>query len=182
MRGASVVLVLAVGLVASYFLAGEDPPPPPVPERLASERPVPPPGTPVVGCGEAISESDPLAFDDDVDLVVGPLRIVGIKLYQEDWDALVADDQWMKAAATVEAGASVTLEIPPDQRDWNDLEWGGSRNRVTLQACDEERTVWIGGFTIDYGEAPREGRCADLLVWAEGRIRRVELFPDLCGR
>jgi hypothetical protein len=181
MRGVAVVAVLAVGLVLSVFVAREEKPPPPVPERVASDRGTPP-RAPVLTCDDSVTVAghDPIALDDDLDKVVGPLRIIGLGIYEADWASLVADDQWMKAAAIVDAGARVTLEIPRGQRRWNDLEYGASRDAVTLQACDDVGTVWVGGFTIDYARAPKQGRCAELIVRGDGPARRVILFDELC--
>jgi hypothetical protein len=182
MRGASVILVLAVGLVASVFVAREGDPPPPVPERLAADRGTPP-AAPAARCPQSITVAghDPLAVDDEVDKVIGPVRIIGLGLYEQDWQALVDEDQWMKAALQLEPGARVTLEIPEAQRAWSQVEYGGrGGDAITLRACSDRPTVFIGGFTIDYAKAPREGRCAELTVWGDGPAQRVKLFESLC--
>jgi hypothetical protein len=142
----------------------------------------PPPRAPVLRCDDSITVAghDPIGIDDDIDLVVGPLRIVGLGLYEAEWESLVEEDQWLKAAAMVDPGARVTLEIPRGQRAWNDLEYGASRDAVTLRACDDVATVWVGGFTIDYARAPRQGRCAGLIVRSGGARTRVRLFDELC--
>jgi len=183
MRGASVILVLLSGLVASVFVAQEeDEPPPPVPERLAAESGTPP-AAPVARCEDSTTAAgphDPIGLDDEIDKVVGPLRIVGLGLYEADWRAIVDDDQWMKAPALVEPRAAVTLVIPRAQRAWNHVSYGGrGGSAVTLRAC-ARRTVFAGGFTIDYAKAPREGRCAELIVWGSGPAKRVRLFDSLC--
>lgn len=183
MRGATVILVLVLGLVASVFVAREDESPPPPPDRfLPADSSLPPPVAHVARCGDSITVSghDGIGADDSVDTVVGPLRIFGLGLYEQDWQALVDEDQWLKAAAMVDAGQRVTLEIPPAQRAWNELEWDGSSDAVTLRACADQPTIWIGGFTIDYANAPREGRCAALIVRGDGPAKRVRLFDDLC--
>ena len=49
--------------------------------------------------------------------------------------------------------------------------------------CQRHRTPFSGGFRIDYDAAPRQGRCAELLVTERGkRTRRVQLFaaPGEC--
>jgi hypothetical protein len=65
------------------------------------------------------------------------------------------------------------------------LEWASGPNRrghaVTLAACRAERSVFVGGFTIDYADAPNQGRCAELIVWtSRSRPVRTRLFDAAC--
>jgi hypothetical protein len=183
MRVAALVLVL-LGAVAAVLLIDSDVPPvpepaaSPAPTREAAVRGVPP-RAPVARCRDSITAAgphDPVVADDTTDRVVGPVRFSGLRLYEVDWEALVADDQWIKTIAVIDAGIRVTLEVPRDQRRWMRVDYGGRGGRaVMLQACRRQPTLYAGGFTIDYAEAPQQGRCAELIVWGD-QARRVRLF------
>jgi hypothetical protein len=138
-----------------------------------------PPRAPVARCRDSITAAgphDPVFADDETDRVAGPVRFAGLRTYEAEWAALVADDQWLKSIAMLDAGTRVTLEIPREQRDWMRVDYGGRGGRaVTLQACRRRATLFAGGFTIDYAEAPQQGRCAELIVWGD-QERRVPLF------
>jgi hypothetical protein len=178
MRVAALVLVL-LGAVAAVLLidSGVPPAPEPAPTREAAVRGSPP-AAPVARCRDSITAAgphDPIVADDATDRVAGPVRFSGLRLYT-DWDRLVREDQWLKTIALIDAGVRVTLEVPREQRGWLRVDYGGRGGRaVTLQACRTRPTAFAGGFTIDYGSAPREGRCGALIVWA-AEARRYRLF------
>ena len=113
------------------------------------------------------------------DTRIGPVGFAGMRDAGRtaEWAYYVREDQWLKSIAMVRRGERVTLEVPREQRAWMRLEYGGKR-AVTLDACDGRLTVWSGGFTIDYARAPRQGRCAELIVWVDGEAapRRERLF------
>jgi hypothetical protein len=127
------------------------------------------------------------------------------------WSELVRDRQWLKSVAAVAAGARVTLIVPSEQRPWMRLEYahrgGRGVHAVTLRACRnlpslaaQRRecrfapftacrsgpTLFSGGFAIDYERAPRQGRCAELIVWTAGaqplRRRLFSPQPGECDR
>ncbi len=121
------------------------------------------------GCRASITAAgphDPILADDTNDRLVGPVRFIGLRTYDDDdWASLVGEDQWIKTIAMLDAGLRVTLQVPPGQRDWMRVDYGGSGGRaVTLRACRRQSTAYAGGFTIDYARAPRQGRCAELIV------------------
>ena len=113
------------------------------------------------------------------DTRIGPVAFAGMREAGRpaEWDYYVREDQWLKSIAMVRRGERVTLEVPAEQRAWMHLEYGGDR-AVTLAACRNRLTPWSGGFTIDYARAPRQGRCAELIVWVDGEPapRRKRLF------
>jgi hypothetical protein len=184
MRAAAVALVLA-GAVAALALSVRDDEPPRTPAREAAVSGTAvsgtPPNAPVARCRDSITAAgphDPLVVDDDTDNVAGPVRFVGLRTY-DDWAGLVREDQWIKSIAMIDAGLRVTLEIPREQRDWMRLAYGGrGRSAVTLEACRRRTTAYAGGFTIEYAQAPEQGRCAELIVWADVALRH-RLF-DAC--
>jgi hypothetical protein len=182
MRVAALVLVL-LGAVAAVLLIDSDVPSAPEPagapesSRAVTVRGLPP-RAPIARCSNSITDGghDPVYADDETDRVVGPVRFAGLRLYEARWAALVADDQWLKTIAMIDAGTRVTLEVPREQRGWMRVDYGGRGGRaVTLQACRRQATLYAGGFTIDYAEAPQQGRCAELIVWGD-QERRVPLF------
>lgn len=113
----------------------------------------------------------------------------------------------MKILALVRAGTSVTLVVPKRQRSWMKLVYGQARRgeyAITLTACRRSRsaterarecgwrpyracrsstTQFSGGFGLDFARAPKRGRCAELVVWLEGRRRplRTRLFKPSRG-
>ena len=118
----------------------------------------------------------------------------------------------MKSIGVLRAGARVTLEVPRSQRRWMKVIYDYPNHRgghaITLRACKTLRsprarrrecrwrpdlacrwryTQFNGGFGIDFANAPRRGRCAELIVWTAGKKepRREYLFhpqPRECGR
>jgi hypothetical protein len=125
------------------------------------------------------------------DTVLGPLALSGAADYglPGQWDALIRDDTWPKTIAMVRRGARVTLEVPAEQRAWMVMEYAhtsSSPHAVTLRGCPRRATEaacgpgsrqtcargptpFSGGFTVDYARAPLQGRCAELIVWVQGR-------------
>ena len=189
MRAAALVLVLAaVGVGVGVLLLEV------VREPVRSPRPAPAstaaitgiaPRAPLTSCHDSITAAgphDPIVADDATDRVVGPVRFTGLRIYEGSWAGLVLADQWLKTIALLDAGLEVTLEIPRGQRDWMRVDYGGRGGRaVTLRACRRQATAYAGGFTIDYARAPRQGRCAEVLVWTgHERAVRARLFPALC--
>jgi hypothetical protein len=110
----------------------------------------------------------------------------------------------IKSVAVLRPGARVTLVVPPAQRPWLKLGYGGKSAAVTLQACRHSRsraarrrdcgllggtacstgpTLFPGGFGVDFRQAPQRGRCAELIVWVEGEKdpRRQPLFASCAG-
>jgi hypothetical protein len=148
-----------------------------------------PPNAPVRDCGDrvrgAFTEVDGVrrGYEFRVrprhDTRIGPAAFTGMKAAGRpaEWAYYVREDQWLKSIAMVRRGERVTLEVPREQRSWMRLEYG-ARNAVTLAACRNRLTAWTGGFTIDYARAPRQGRCAELIVWVanEDEPRREPLF------
>jgi hypothetical protein len=187
MRAAALVLVLAAVVVGVLLLAVVREPvrsPGPAPASTAGITGVVP-RAPLTSCHDSITAAgphDPILADDATDRVVGPVRFTGLRLYEGGWARLVRDDQWIKTIAVLDAGLRVTLEIPRGQRDWIRVDYGGHGGRaVTLRACRRQSTAYAGGFTIDYARAPRQGRCAQVLVWTgHQRAVRARLFPGLC--
>jgi hypothetical protein len=118
------------------------------------------------------------------DTRIGPVAFAGMKDAGRpaEWAYYVREDQWLKSVALVRRGERVTLEVPREQRAWMRLEYGG-RHAVTLAACRNRLTPWSGGFTVDYARAPRQGRCAELIVWVDGEDapRRERLFAPPAG-
>jgi hypothetical protein len=105
---------------------------------------------------------------------------------------------WMRLAYAHRRGgaAAVTLRacrhLPSQAARRRECVWaegvvgppGSIRRDYT--ACRTGSTVFSGGFEIDYGEAPRQGRCAELLVWVQGgeeprRVRLLRVEPGECG-
>jgi hypothetical protein len=161
--------------------------------RRPAAAPADPPDAPVRGCRDRIREaftevngvrrSYRFRVRPRHDTRIGPAAFTGMKdAGRADWDYYVREDQWLKSIALVRRGARVTLEVPREQRGWMRLEYGG-RHAVTLDACDDRLTPWSGGFTVDYDRAPREGRCAELIVWVDGEDapRRKRLFAPPAG-
>lgn len=141
------------------------------------------------------------------DTVIGPVAFSGARDLgrRSHYDAAVREDQWLKTVAMVRRDARATLEVPEEQRSWMRMEYAhgapGAGHAVTLQGCRRpptraecgrrpwdtcarDRTPFSGGFTIDYATAPHQGRCAELLVWVEGREqpRRERIFRPGAGR
>lgn len=115
----------------------------------------------------------------------------------------------IKARALVEAGTTVTLSVPERERSYLRLLYGDEgapvdgASTVTLVACRRERsaaararecrwtphvacgsrrTQFAGRFLVDFEQAPRLGRCAELAVRQEGRaVRREPLFGPAAG-
>lgn len=144
---------------------------------------------PVLGCDARIEGAfqqfpdgrrveDTFRIDRARDFVAGPLALRGLRAYTErDWQWFVDRDQWMKSIAIVRPRGRVTLVVPRSQRPWMRFAYGRARHRVTFQACNGRRnTAWSGGLLIDYAEAPKEGRCARLSVYTDGRVIRRRLF------
>lgn len=178
MRAAALILVLLGTVVAVLLIGSDEKPaatrePPPAPARDVAVRGIAPPA-PVARCRDSITAAgphDPIVADDATDNVVGPVRFSGLRTYT-DWAWLVREDQWIKTIAVLDAGLRVTLEVPPEQRGWMRVDYGGHGGRaVTLQACRRRPTAYAGGFTIDYAKAPDEGRCAELIVWGDEPLR-----------
>jgi hypothetical protein len=183
MRTPALILVLLGAVAAVLLLSNSDAPrgaapePTPAPAREAAVSGIAP-RAPVLRCRDRITEMDPL-FVSSEDLVVGPVAFAGTGSYAADWDGIVAEDQWLKLFAFVQAGERVTIAVPPEQRGWMRLEWGsgpGNDRAVTLAACRRRESVFVGGFSIDYARAPKQGRCAELIVWT-GRARPVLVRP-----
>jgi hypothetical protein len=58
--------------------------------------------------------------------------------------------------------------------------------RGDYTACRSGPTFFSGGFDIEYGEAPLQGRCAELIVWVKGeqkphRVRLLRVEPGECA-
>lgn len=114
----------------------------------------------------------------------------------------------MKVLALVRAGTTVRLSVPRAQRAWMRLLYGDHRrgeHTVTLRACRRSasktqqrrecgwpphtacrwrNTQFAGGLSIMFAQAPRRGRCAELIASTEGRRLRARLFrprPGLCA-
>jgi hypothetical protein len=184
MRAPALGLLLLGAVAAVLLLGGSDAsrvadPERPAPAREAAVSGIAP-RAPVLRCRDRITDMDPL-FVYSEDLVVGPVAFAGTGTYAAEWDSIVAEDQWLKLFAFVQAGARVTFAVPPGQRRWMRLEWAGwgpqpNHHAITLAACRQRESVFVGGFTIDYARAPKQGRCADLIVWT-GRSRPVLVRP-----
>jgi hypothetical protein len=117
-----------------------------------------------------------------------------------------------KLLALVESGVRATLVVPGPQRPWMQLFYSqradGGQHVISLQACrrfdsPEARArecgwmggprvacAWIntqfnGGVYIDFDNAPRAGRCAELIVRVRGgKHFREHLFrprPGACA-
>lgn len=138
------------------------------------------------------------------DTVIGPVAFSGALGYDDAvWDDLVRTDDWLKSIALVRRGTRVTLEVPPGQRAWMRLQYAhsgagaGSARAVSLAGCRRPATraecgsgprttcrsrvtPFSGGFEVDYARAPRQGRCAELIVWVDGNPLRARLYPDAC--
>jgi hypothetical protein len=173
-------------------------------ERAASA----PPPAPVRDCESRISGGSGRQAGETV---VGPLRF-DMRPYSPlpAWRRMVRSGDWLKSPTRLRAGRQVTLVVPPEQRDWMSLRYLHRRRgtaAVTLRACRHRRTpaarrrecVWAeytacrsgpthfsGGFEIDYANAPRQGRCAELIVWVEGeakphRLRLLGVEPGECA-
>jgi hypothetical protein len=111
----------------------------------------------------------------------------------------------IKALAVVRAGRTVTVSVPPNQREWMRLfyersAYGGGDGSYSVtfrgcprvasraaqrRACGEIATACRSGSTqfagevyVDYAAAPGQGRCAQAFVrvWAEGGRLRGFLF------
>jgi hypothetical protein len=115
----------------------------------------------------------------------------------------------VKALALVNSGKRVTMLVPRRQRQWMRLFYlghsafagGSGHSAVTLEACERVRshraqrrecrwkpyracrsdtTQFAGEIALDYNSAPRQGRCAMLVVRVEGRhkpLRRRVFRP-----
>src|ERR671914_2638074 len=184
MRAAALVLVLAAVGVGVLFLGGAREPVRSPGQAPASTEGITgiAPRAPLSSCHASITAAglhDPIVADDATDRVVGPVRFTGLRIYEGSWAGLVRKDQWIKTIALLDAGLQVTLDVPPGQRDWMRVDYGGRGGRaVTLRACRRQATAYAGGFTIDYAHAPRQGRCAEVLVWTgHQRAVRARLFP-----
>ena len=132
------------------------------------------------------------------DTTFGAIAFSGLADYGRpaQWREMVRRDQWLKSIALVRPGSRVTLVVPTPQRAWMRMRYVHGRARaaheVTLEGCRrlasrtqqrEEcgpgpqdtctsgRTPFSGGFEIDYARAPRQGRCAQLIVWTQGERR-----------
>jgi hypothetical protein len=170
-RAALVALCLALAALAVTALSDDGPEP--------TAAAAPPEGAPVRDCRDRITgaftevngvrRAYRFAFQPRHDTIFGPLALSGAAGYGRpgEWDALIRNDTWPKTVALVRRGARVTLEVPADQRSWMHLEYGGD-DAITLAACRRRLTPFGGGFTIDYARAPRQGRCAELIVWVDG--------------
>jgi hypothetical protein len=214
MRGISITACTLVVLAAGVAIATDrDASTPAGHLRAGYAEPRPaaasaPPRAVVRGCAARI---DGGAAPRRSDTVVGPLRF-NMQGYSppRTWREMVRRDQWLKSPARVRAGGQVTLVVPPEQRPWMRLAYAhrrGGTSAVTLRACRHRRshaaqrrecgwtpytacrsgaTFFSGGFEIDYEEAPRQGRCAELIVWVEGerepyRLRLLRVEPGECA-
>lgn len=158
----------------------------------------PPADTPLLDCRDRITGAFTQVGDKITpyrfrvrprhDTRIGPIAFSGARDLgtRATYDAMVRDDQWLKTIALVRRGARVTLEVPRAQRSWMRLEYAEGVHAATLEGCPRRPsaeacgpgprdtcargpTPFSGGFTIDYDAAPRQGRCAELIVWVEGR-------------
>lgn len=144
--------------------------------------------------------------DRSHDTLIGPVAFSGARRLgrRTHYDDAVRRDQWQKTIALVKPGARATLEVPADQRSWMRMEYAHGQNSayaVTLEGCRRPptaqecgpgprdtcargRTPFSGGFTIDFARAPHQGRCAELLVWVQGREEplRKRIFRPAPGR
>ena len=158
--------------------------------------------TAVLGCDDRIPSAfrqsaggarveERFAFDRRRDGVFGPVAFRGLRTMTDRvWDDFAARDQWLKALTIVRPGARATVEVPRAQRPWMRLAYhSAGRYRVTLKACrrgegesgPSGNTAWSGGFDIDYAKAPKQGRCAKLIVRTGGRVIRKRLAPRVTG-
>jgi hypothetical protein len=145
---------------------------------------------------------DKLLVNRRRDRIVGPIAFRGFKHHptERDWRATIRQRTWFKSVALVAPGARVTVVVPASQRRWSHLAYRHSARRAytaTLQACRwsrsaEERrrecgsasaracrsgpTAFSGGWIIDFARAPREGRCAQIIVRAGARTYRQRLM------
>jgi hypothetical protein len=183
MRAGVAILVL-LGVVTLVLVSGSEEESGPVPAPREATARGDEPQAPVARCADSTTAAgphDPIGVADENDALVGPVRILGLGHYAADWEALVREDRGLKAPALVDPGSEVTLEVPEAQRVWMRLSYGGrSGGAVTLQACRRKVTVFVGGFTVDYAQAPEQGRCAQLIVWVAGQATRVRLFDEIC--
>ena len=117
---------------------------------------------------------------------MGPLALSGLRsITQAEWKYYAARDQWLKSIPLPRPGRSVTIVVPRRQRGWMKIVHGGAR--LTLRGCargaeasgSSGNTAWSGGLEIDYAKAPRQGRCARIIVRIPGReaVRR-RLLPN----
>jgi hypothetical protein len=196
------ILIAALAIVAggAVLAGGSD-----EPGRSAAAQPRPP-DAPVRDCRDRITGAVTIVggvrrqFRFRVrprhDTRIGPVAFTGMTDAgrDADWAYYVREDQWLKSVALVRRGKRVTLEIPREQRPWMRLVYGGKRaatlagcrrpatraecGRGPRTTCRSAVTPFSGGFEIDYEAAPRQGRCAELLVWVEGERapRRARIF------
>lgn len=74
----------------------------------------------------------------------------------------------MDVIALVDAGTQARLSVPRRQRRWMRLFYRPGdetgQDAITLQACGRSDTPFDGGLYVDFDNAPRGGRCAELEV------------------
>jgi hypothetical protein len=165
-------------------------------------------------CGERV-ESRPIRPRQPRDTVIGPLAFYRLPENFEPAaqrrgapEGLAAPP--IKALAVVRAGWTVTVSVPPNQREWMRLFYersahgGGDGSysvsfrscpRVVSQAagrracgemttaCRSGSTQFAGEIYVDYAAAPGRGKCgqAFVRVWGEGRRLRGFLFHPADG-
>jgi hypothetical protein len=114
--------------------------------------------------------------------------------------------QPLKVPAVVRSGASVTLAVPPSERQWLRLAYVHrirGTDAVTLdpgphpatakaqrrachwspyEACRSGVTAFSGGFWVNFRRAPTQARCATLQVWVGESTDAITIRPFASGR
>jgi hypothetical protein len=153
---------------------------------------------PVRECRERV-EGGKRVPNRTVDTVIGPVAFIRLPMvYRKEASR---PDSELISIGLLRAGARVTLEVPRSQRRWLKLlydypDFKGAY-AITLQgcrrlysararrcecgwrpydACRWRYTQFTGGFRIDYANAPRRGRCAELVVRAKAEREPLREF------
>jgi hypothetical protein len=133
------------------------------------------------------------------DTIVGPLRFnmqgyspLLVPLEQRSWMRLAYAHRRRGTAAVTLRACRHRRSRAAQRREcrWAEGVLPGSA-KDDYTACRSGATFFSGGFEIDYDDAPRQGRCAELIVWVKGeqepervRLLRVahETIPgEICA-
>lgn len=159
---------------------------------------------PVRSCTERI-EGPRVEPDPRRDTQIGPVTFLGLRSAYRDavnnfhHDPAQLDP--MKIITLVRSGTKATLQIPTVEGEWLELRYQPpfthSQDQIRLEACDRaaspaaqlEECQWRptracdgpytqfnGGFVVRFARADYFGRCAELVIDADGKAYRRPLF------
>jgi len=205
-----VVVALSLAWTGCGGLRDDEPPAPEAsPNSASTGEQVP--EAPIRGCEQRV-ESKVIQPNARRDSIIGSIAFTGLPNVFESVRRDAAERNAkgllpLKTVTLVDAGTDVTLEIPPEQRQWMRLAYAYGLNRdesrdaetaITLAPCDrsssgkEQRvecgfsppracasgvTQFNGGFLVDFERAGGSVPCASLRFWFESESEPVVAHP-----